>query len=247
VNTTAYKKERLEFKSLLYQTLQMADLDPINQMGSRPVNLQVGLGVRPIATARMFDRGSMQVTDNRLDFCIDGYGFFVIETERGTMYTRDGNFKVATSPDGNILVTSDGYTVRNTEGEMIIFPPEVAMSDVSVDYLGMVRVKVVSAEGVEDYEDLTQIDIVQFTNPQGLEAVGGNLFRQTIASGGPIQESSGEVTTRSQVYQGVLEMPNVQIAEEMVRLIIAQRAYEMNSKVITTSDEMLQIANNLKR
>ncbi|MCL2702174.1 MAG: flagellar basal-body rod protein FlgG [Defluviitaleaceae bacterium] len=244
VNTTGYKKERLEFKSLLYQTLAQADLDPANGMGSRPVNLQVGLGVRPVATARMFDRGNLEVTENNLDFAIEGFGFFAVETPNGVAYTRDGCFKLATTVQGSYLVTSDGYMVLSTDGGPIILPPEVTMHDVEVDYRG--RFLFMGEEG-EQIELGFQLEIVQFSNTQGLEAVGSNLFRETVASGLPLSEPGGDVPSLSKVIQGVREMPNVQIAEEMVRLIIAQRAYEINSKVISTSDDMLQTANGLKR
>jgi flagellar basal-body rod protein FlgG len=248
VNTTGYKKERLEFKTLLYQTLQQANLDPVNELGTRPVNLQVGLGVRPIATARMFDMGNIEVTNHPLDFAIEGPGFFTVERNVDDIaYTRDGCFKLATSEDGySTLVTSDGYSILDIDGEHIIIPEDVTLNDISVDDLGRFRIK--SADPVVGMEELGhQLDIVQFSNVQGLEAIGANLFRPTVTSGEPMPESEGTVITPSEVHQGVREMANVQVAEEMVRLIVAQRAYDLNSKVITTSDEMLQTANNLKR
>lgn len=245
VNTTAYKKERLEFKSLLYQTMQRADLDPANQTGTRPVNLQVGLGVRPIATARFFDVGNMEITDNKLDFAIQGSGFFSVRTGEDTSaYTRDGCFKISYTDEGKFLVTSDGYAVLDANGDTIIFPPELMLSDLSIDYLG--NFFYTNAEGTR--EDLGfQLDVVQFSNVQGLEAIGSNLFVETVASGAPMHEADGDVTHLSTIQQGMREMSNVLVAEEMVKLIVAQRAYELNSKVITTSDDMLQQANNLKR
>jgi flagellar basal-body rod protein FlgG len=244
VNTTGFKRERLEFKSLLYQMMARADLDPVNEMGTRPVNLQVGLGVRTIATSRMFTPGNFEVTDTPLDFAIEGHGFFVVETPNGRAFTKDGNFKIATTGQESWLVTSDGFIILDTNGEEIRIPVDVQIHDVSVDFFGRFFY---SRDG-EMHELGHQLDIVQFANNQGLEAVGANLFIQTVASGEPMQESiAGDVGTVSRVLQGVREMSNVQIAREMVDLIVAQRAYEINSRVITTSDEMLQTANQLKR
>lgn len=245
VNTTGYKKERLEFKSLLYQTLQRADLDATNNLGSRPINLQVGLGVRPIATSRIFDRGNMEVTDNKLDFAIDGYGFFVVDIGNDNVaYTRDGCLKLSTTDEGSMLVTSDGYPILSVDREPIYIPSEVTLNDISVDPQGRFFIKTAD----NDQEELgAQLDVVQFPNVQGLEAIGSNLYLTTVASGAEMPESEGTVVSPSTIIQGAREMPNVQIAEEMVKLIVAQRAYEINSKVITTSDDMLQTANNLKR
>jgi flagellar basal-body rod protein FlgG len=246
VNTFGYKKERLEFQSLLYQTMKRANLDPATQTGT-PTNLQVGLGVRPLAVSRFFETGNVQVTEGKTDFAIQGDGFFVINTGdvNGQVYTKDGSFKVGVLEDGStMLVTSDGWPVLDTEGENIIFPPEVMVSNVSVDSFG--NISYLTADN--ETADLGQrIDVVQFSNTQGLEAVGSNFFKETIASGPPVQEASGETAYVSNITQGTLEMANVQVAEEMVRLIVAQRAYELNSKVITTSDSMLENANNLKR
>ncbi|MDR3091746.1 MAG: flagellar basal-body rod protein FlgG [Clostridiales bacterium] len=250
VNTTGYKKERMEFKTLLYQTMQRADQDPANTP-ARPVNLQVGHGVRPIATARAFTTGSFQRTDNAQDFAIEGDGFFIINRgadpatgEDDITYTRDGSFKTAVVADGTMLTTAEGYPVLSVDGEPIVIPPEVLMKDVTVDENG--NMGYANAEG--QYEDLGfQFALVQFSNPQGLESVGSNLFKQTVASGEPLSEADGETNKTSRLRQNFLEMSNVAVANEMVDLIIAQRAYDLNSKVITTSDEMLQTANALKR
>ncbi len=243
VNTSGFKKERLEFKSLLYQTMNRATLDPANNTG-RPVNLQVGHGVRPAATMRMFTQGSMQSTENPLDFTIQGDGFFSVQLAEGqTVYSRDGAFKISTVEGVNTLVTSDGNPILNTDGDPITFSAEYNVEDITVDGEGRIFGL---ANGVT--EDLgMQVSIVQFPNKQGLEAIGGNFYTVTPASGAPLSEAAGETTRKSGVIQGYLEMSNVQLASEMVNLIIAQRAYEVNSKAITTSDEMLQTANNLKR
>ena len=245
VNTTGFKRERLEFKSLLYQNLQMADLDPVNMMGTRPVNLQVGLGVRPMATSRIFSQGGLEITNHHLDFAIEGFGFFAVETSQfGTAYTRDGSFAIAATAAGSYLVTSDGHFILGVNGEPIIIPGEISITDLVVDDFG--RISARNADG--EVEDLgMRLEIVQFPNAQGLSAIGGNLFVPTVASGVALLEIEGTVTRPSRIIQGAREMSNVQVAEEMVRLIVAQRAYELNARAITTSDEMLQQANQLKR
>ncbi len=242
VNTTGYKKERLEFKSLLYQTMERASLDEADT--GKPVNLQVGLGVKPVATSRMFSTGNLQRTENNLDFAIEGDGFFTIQTgEDEVSYTRDGSFKISTNEGENTLVTSEGYHVLDTNGDPIVLPSNIPIKDISVSYNGDITYLL---DG-EIQETGIKIGLVQFSNPQGLEAIGGNLYTITPASGEPILEADGEVSKPSSIAQGYLEMSNVNIAEEMVNLIVAQRAYELNSKAITTSDEMLQQANNLKK
>lgn len=242
VNTTSYKKERLEFKTLLYENMQRADLDPANQTG-RPVNLQVGHGVRSIATSRYFTMGNLERTDNSLDFAIEGDGFFTIQRGDQIVYTRDGSFKLSVMEDGLMLTTSDGYPVLDSEGEPILFDEEIAYKDVTVDEDGSF-VYLNNGE-IEDLD--IQLELVQFSNPQGLEAVGSNFYIETVASGAALSETEGETSTTSRIRQNFLEMSNVAVAQEMVDLIVAQRAYELNSKIITTSDEMLQQANNLKR
>jgi flagellar basal-body rod protein FlgG len=245
VNTYGYKKEKLEFKSLLYETIKTADKDPNSQIGM-PVNLQVGHGVRPMATSRYFTRGSFEITENPLDLAIDGDGFFVIQRSEGEItYTKDGSFKLSNTEDGGrMIVTSDGYPVLSTDGEPVVIPPEVVIDELSIGENGMMSF--MNADG--ELEELDQvIGLVQFTNVQGLEAIGSNLYQVTPASGEAIYEFDGELPEPSKLVQGVVEMSNVQVAEEMVKMIVAQRAYELNSKAIQTSDDMLQLANNLKR
>lgn len=241
VNTTSFKKERTEFKSLMYQTLERASLD--NGDTGAPVNLQVGLGVRPIAVTKMFTMGSLQSTGSMTDFAIEGDGMFMVQTGANEIsYTRDGSFKVSTNGDENFLVTSEGYFVLDTDGGVISYPANVPIDSLSVGSDG-------SFGYTEDGElvDLgVFLGLVQFPNPQGLENLGGNLYTQTVASGAPVLEIDGEIPT-SNLVQGYLEMSNVNIAEEMINLIVAQRAYELNSKAITTSDDMLQQAAGLKR
>ncbi len=245
VNTFGYKKERMEFKTLLYETMRRADLDPANQTG-RPVNLQVGLGVRPIAVSRTFTTGNLQTTSSNQDIAIEGDGFF--EISRGTddkKYTRDGALKFSAREDGGLmLVSSEGYPIMSTDNEPVVIPTGVLANDVLVDEFGTLTYS--DKDGVTQ-ELGFQLKIVQFPNPQGLEAVGSNLFAVTSASGQPIAEADGDVPKPSRIIQGAIEMSNVQVAEEMVSLIIAQRAYDLNAKAITTSDAMLATANDLKR
>ncbi|WP_250277698.1 flagellar basal-body rod protein FlgG [[Clostridium] colinum] len=241
VDTTSYKKERAEFKSLLYQTMERASLDEADT--GKPLNLQVGLGVKPIATSRMFSQGSIERTEVKTDLAIEGQGFFMIKTgEEEVSYTRDGSFKVSLGDGQNNLVTSEGYYVLNTDGEPVTLPQNVSVQDIIIGPNGAISYM---QNGKQEDLGVT-IGLVQFANPQGLEAIGGNLYRTTPASGEAVLESDGEVV-KSKLAQGFLEMSNVNIAEEMISLIVAQRAYELNSKAITTSDEMLQQANNLKK
>ena len=245
VNTTGFKRERVEFQSLLYETMQRANLDPANQTG-RPVNLQVGHGVRPAGTTRMFTQGPMQRTDRPMDFAIDGSAFFQVRRDFDEyFYTRDGSFQLMPLDDGTLaLTTSAGFPVIGDDGEAIIIPEGIMAHDIVVGDTGILFA--LNELGI--IEELgMQIRLVQFPNPNGMEAVGGNLFTQTIASGEPLFESDGDTTTLSRLQQGALEMSNVQIAEEMIGLILAQRAFDTNSRGITTSDEMLQTANQLKR
>jgi flagellar basal-body rod protein FlgG len=243
VNTVGFKAERVEFQSLLYETMTRASLDPANMTG-RPVNLQVGHGVRPVATSRMFTQGALQRTDNSLDFAIEGTGFFVIQRSfEQIAFTRDGSFKLSPMEEGLTLVTATGYLVMSVDNEPIILPDDVDWINVAIDETGTLW-----HNTTEEMIDLgMQIQVVQFPNVQGLEAVGGNLLVETIASGAPIVEAEEDVLVPSRVHQGLLEMSNVNVAEVMVNVIIAQRAYDLASRAIHTSDEMLQTAVNLRR
>lgn len=245
VNTTGFKRERLEFQTLMYETMQRANMDPVNQTG-RPVNLQVGHGVRPAGTTRMFTQGAIQRTDRQMDFAIEGSGFFQVRRDIDAyFYTRDGSFQLMPLDDGTLMITtSQGFPVIDVDGVEIIIPEGFTMADITVSDHGMIFGR--TPDGL--IEDLGfQIRLVQFPNPNGMEAVGENLFAETIASGAPLFEAEGDVGTLSRLRQSALEMSNVQIAEEMIGLILAQRAFDTNSRGITTSDEMLQTANQLKR
>ncbi|MCL2236021.1 MAG: flagellar basal-body rod protein FlgG [Defluviitaleaceae bacterium] len=245
VNTTAFKKERLEFQSLLYQTMRRATMDQAT-MVQGPTNLQVGLGVRPIATSRVFEMGNLERTDNQFDFAINGPGFFMVQTDLDTVaYSRDGNFRLSPMEGGGLmLVTSEGLPILGIDGEFIEFGEELNILTMAVSDDGTILFT--SPEG-EMVDEGLQIAMVQFPNVQGLEAIGRNLFLATAASGEAMLESDGETTVTSRLMQGMLESSNVNLAEEMVRLIVAQRAYEVNSRVIQASDEMLQQANQLRR
>ncbi len=237
VNTTSYKKQRVEFKDLLYATLSKSNL---NNGNGKPVNLQVGHGVMPSATTRSFMTGSLERTENPFDVAIDGEGFFAIESPSGELfYTRDGNFKLSVEDTDRRLVTSDGYTILSEFDDEIIF--EAGLDNFSISDKGMITAETEDGEIVE----VAVIKLVRFINPEGLESVGRNFYKATVASGEEIpMEDEGRT---SNILQGYLETSNVQIVDEMVRMITAQRAYEINSKAIQTGDEMLGIANNLRR
>ena len=243
VNTTAFKRERLEFKTLLYTTLQRADLDPATQTG-RPVNLEVGHGVRTAAITRSFGQGMLQRTELPTDFAIEGKGWFQIRrSDDEVLYTRDGSFAFMPTDDGLVLATSDGFHVMSVDEDSIVLPLNTNLNNVVITETGVFLMLV---DG--EVEELGfQLMVVQFPNVQGLEAAGSNLFRESIASGAPLYEVDGDVTTPSRIIQGFLEMSNVQIAEEMIGLITTQRAFDVASRGITTSDEMLQTAMQLRR
>ncbi|WP_207706789.1 flagellar basal-body rod protein FlgG [Alkaliphilus pronyensis] len=237
VNTTSYKKQRVEFKDLLYVTLKNSNL---NEGKGSPVNLQIGHGVKTSATTRSFMTGSLERTENAADLAIDGEGFFAIEGPNGeAFYTRDGNFKFSVLDDEMKLVTADGYTVLSEFDDEIIF--EEGMQNINISENGLITAE--DQEG--EIQEIATIKLVKFINPEGLEAVGRNLYKMTTASGEELpMEEEGRT---SNILQGYLETSNVEIVDEMVRMITAQRAYEISSKAIQSSDEMLGIANNLKR
>jgi len=234
VNTTGFKKARIEFQDILYQNYRRAGT--ATAVGSIvPVNLDVGYGTRAVATSREFAPGAVSITKNPTDLAIAGNGFFQVRMPDGTTgYTRDGSFKI--SPDGQ-LVTADGFVM---EPEITI--PEDA-TDLSVGIDGQVFVMVV---GTTEPQQIGQVELARFVNPAGLSAVGHNLYRETVASGTPITATPGTEGLGT-LDQGYLETSNVSVVDEMVNMIMAQRAYEINSKVIQSSDEMSQIINNLKR
>ena len=234
VNTTAFKKSRADFTDVLYQTTRSAGASA-SSATTYPSNVSVGLGSQLVSTTTLFEQGTFQQTGNPYDMAIEGSGFFVVTTPGGTQaYTRDGSFKV----DGEgRLVTSNGYPL---EPELVV-PADAQTLSVAPD--GTVSV---TRAGQTASESLGQIQIALFQNPGGLSQSGGNLYAATSASGEPtVGAPSAE--GRGTIRQSTIENSNVQIVEEMVNLIMAQRAFETNSKAIQTADDMLGIANGLRR
>lgn len=244
VSTFGFKKERLEFQSLLYDTMTRASLDPAND-STTPVNMQVGHGVRPIATSRITTTGSFQQTGITTDIAINGSGYLLIDRGDGNIsYSKDGALKTSLTGNGLMLSTAQGYPVLDSDEQPIYFPEDMQLTSLVINQDG--QISYLDAEGTTQDLGVT-IGLVQFQNQQGLEAIGSNLYIETVSSGEPMFEADGNLPNRSTLVQGYLEMSNVQVADEMVNLIVAQRAYELASKAITTSDEMLQTANGLKR
>lgn len=233
VNTNGFKRDRANFQDLLYQTeRQPGGLSTQNT--ELPSGLQLGTGVRVVGTTKEHTQGNMQVTEQSLDMAIDGEGFFQVLMPDGNInYTRNGEFQL--NSDGDV-VTANGNPLEPN----INIPDDATQVTIGTD--GTVSA-VIAGEG--ESQELGQIETADFVNPQGLEAVGQNLYRQTTASGDPITGEPG-VDGLGTVQQGMLEGSNVEVVEEMVNMITTQRAYEMNSKVVSSSDQMLQfITQNL--
>ena len=253
VNTVGYKKETVEFRSLLYQKLQTETTD--HNGDPKPVIGQVGSGVRTGAITSRFTQGNMTATENPFDLAIEGEGFFAVQTPNGeTAYTRNGSLVFAIATDGLALTNSEGYPLLDTTGSPVVLPATTDVSKLSIDVDGRLFEEVdepyTAADGSTKYNTVhverAQLGIVQFNNPSGLLKVSGSMYQETLASGEPRMEVEDEALKRSSVRSGYLEASNVQTVDEIVNLIVAQRAYEMNSKVITASDQMLQQANNLR-
>lgn len=241
VNTTGYKKEKAEFEDLLYVSMQRAYSA---ENAQRPVNLQVGHGVVSRATARDFSSGNLEQTGNKLDMAIEGegIGFFAIRGPDGnTYYTRDGSFKVSLTDEGMMLANSKGYPVLDQDGMEIYF--DSSLENYEIQPSGEITVRDTDTDVILPTGQF--VGLFQFQNPVALEAIGGNLYSSNSATGEPLMDF--ETQNPSLVRNYFLESSNVQVVDEMVKLITAQRAYELNSKAITTSDEMLQTANNIRR
>jgi flagellar basal-body rod protein FlgG len=236
VNTTGFKKQRAEFEDLLYQTVLMAGT-PATEVTEVPTGIQVGHGVKVAATQKMFEQGSLQATENKLDLALEGDGFFKIQMYDGTFaYTRDGTWKMDSNRQ---IVNSSGYLMEPP----LILPEGTIKNSITMSQDGRVTVKV---NGENEPIDVGQLEVYRFVNPAGLRSIGGNLFKTSPASGNEIAGQPG-MDGMAKVHQGFLEMSNVKVVEEMVNMIVAQRAYEVNSKAIQTSDSMLATAISLKR
>ncbi len=234
VNTTGFKKSKIEFQDVLYQNIKRAGT--ASAVGAKvPVGLAIGYGTRAAATARQFTTGDLQLTGNPLDLAISGDGFFQIQYPDGTtVYSRDGAFKIG--GDGRV-VSSDGFFLL----------PEVTIPDGATSIsIGTDGVMEVLLFGQSDPQQVGQIELARFINPAGLTALGRNVYQTTSASGDPIIDIPTQ-NGLGQIDQGYLEGSNVTVVDEMVNMIVAQRAYEMNAKAIQTADDMSATANTLKR
>lgn len=234
MNTTAYARRRAEFNDLLYQNIRRPGAQSSDTGTVVPAGIQLGLGVKTDAVYRITEQGSLSSTDNPLDVAIQGKGYFQVEMPNGdTAYTRDGSFQL--SADGTI-VTNDGYTVQPG-----ITVPQNAV-DVTINSSGEV---LVTLDGQTAQQNVGQLQLATFANEAGLSAIGNNLLLETEASGTPVASNPGQPGFGS-LLQGYLETSNVNVVSEITELISAQRAYEMNSKVIQTADEMMSQVNQLK-
>ena len=243
INTTGYKKERLEFQTLLYQTLQGRTADM--EGNPKPIGAQVGLGVKVAAISTEFHQGIPEESSGDFDFFIEGDGLFMIDMPDGsTAYTRNGHFIMAVNSVGGLtLTTTDGYAVLDSNGSPITFAAGVDATKLSFDNYG--NVFYTDANGTTSNLGI-RIGLAQFNNPSGLTKIGDSYFAESDASGVPRIEGQDAALKQSRIVNGYLEASSVQAVDEMVDMIVTQRAYEMNSKAIQASDEMLQQANNLR-
>ncbi|HTZ18883.1 MAG TPA: flagellar basal-body rod protein FlgG [Dissulfurispiraceae bacterium] len=233
VNTVGFKRSRPDFQDLVYQTMSTAGASS-SQSTVIPTGMQLGLGVKPVAIQKLHSQGDFQSTGNSLDMVIEGDGFFQVTLPDGTInYTRSGAFKL--DKDGKI-VNSDGYPLEPS----VTIPANTTSITVGTD--GTVSVM---QAGSTSAVQVGTIEIANFMNPGGLQANGKNLFVNTDASGDATTGAPG-IDGRGTIQQGFLEMSNVNIVEELANLIIAQRAFEMNSKAVQTADQMLQNINAMK-
>ena len=235
VNTKGFKKDRAEFKDLMYQTMSYSS-GATSETTVNPTGIDIGLGVRLSGVQKNFAEGNLENTANPLDLAITGDGFFKILLPNGeTGYTRDGAFKLDAE---GYMVTGDGYRLEPAIGQ---FDSEI--SDVTISTNGVVTATVRSTG---EKKDIGQIELSKFINPAGMAPLGGNLFQVTEASGDELVGKPSDPGIGA-LSQGFIEGSNVQLVEEMVSMIAAQRAYESNSKTISAADEMLQTANNIKK
>jgi flagellar basal-body rod protein FlgG len=234
VNTVGFKKSRVEFQDLVYQQTK-APGAPTSATGEAPIGLETGLGVRTVATSRDFSGGNLRSTSGPLDLAIEGDGFFQVTTPGGeTAYTRSGSFHVSSQ---GAVVTNEGYAMTPA----ITIPPNASSITISKD--GIVSAML---PGQTAAQQLGTIEIATFQNPSGLRALGGSLYQTSSASGEP-QVAAPGTDGKGTIAQGFVEDSNVSVVEEMVNMILGQRAYEANSKVVKAADDMLQQVNTLVR
>lgn len=234
LNTTAYTRRRAEFQDLLYQNLRRVGSESSDTGTIVPAGVQIGLGVKTAAVYRITEQGNLTLTENTFDLAISGNGYFQIQLPNGdTAYSRAGSFQL--SPNGE-LVTADGFIVQPA----ITIPTNAI--DVTINANGQVLVQ---QDGQVAQANVGQLNLAAFSNEAGLLAIGDNLFLETPASGAPTTGTPGS-TGIGTIQQGFLETSNVNVVEEITNLITAQRAYEMNSKVIETSDQMMAVLNNIR-
>lgn len=232
VSTTGFKKNKAEFQDLLYSTERAAGSDA-GGGNTVPTGVQIGHGSRLVSTSKIFSTGELTNTGAQLDVAIDGDGFFEVQLPDGSRaFTRDGALKQA--GDGRIT-TSDGLVLQGG-----FQPIPNGTTNISIASTG--EVTTTSANGSQSF----RVQLVRFANPSGLESIGRNLYRETLASGTAEAGNPGESGFGS-LQQRFLEMSNVKVVEEMVNLIVAQRAYEVNSKAVQAADEMMQLSNNMIR
>ena len=234
MNTTGYKRQRAEFQDMLYQNLERPGSTSSSAGNIRPLGIQLGVGVKADAVGRITEQGGITETQNPYDLAIDGRGFIQVTLPSGqTAYTRAGN--LAVNADG-VMVTADGYAIEPS----ITVPQEATAIQISRD--GIVEA---TLAGQTTPQQLGQLELASFINPAGLEAIGDNLYLETPASGSPNTATPGSPGLGT-LMQGFLETSNVNAVEEISALIVAQRAYEMNARVITAADEMLQSTTQLR-
>lgn len=234
VNTTGYKRSRAHFEDLLYQTVQGQSVLGQQDAEIAPA-IQIGRGTRLSAVQRLHQQGPLEQTGRNLDIAIEGEGLFQVQLPNGeTAYSRDGSFQIS---DQGVIVTSNGYALQPS----IRIPGDAA--EITISTTGVVSVR--SARDNETTE-IGRIELARFANPSGLLSLGQNLYGATPASGQPLRGYPNE-DGLGRLQQGALEGSNVEIVQEMVEMITAMRAYEINSKAIKTADEMGQIANNITR
>jgi flagellar basal-body rod protein FlgG len=234
INTTAYKRSREDFQDLYYQRLRTTGVAS-TAGGTTPVGVEIGHGVRLAAIEKMFTQGTFTETKSETDLAIEGNGFFQLETPTGdTVYTRAGNFKRNSNGE---LVSVEGYKLKPG----LAIPQDTLSISISQD--GVVSVQ---QAGQSTPTQLGTIELTRFVNPGGLEPLGRNMYRATETSGPPLDATPGQEGMGT-LTQGFLESSNVDIAEEMVQMIVSQRAYETSSKAMTTADQIMQYTNNLIR